>query len=286
MAASAMPASSEYKTWQPTRQNRVVAAGMSVMHGGPAGMGLPEHEHSEIQIGMHFVAQEMSGTPQLTSDAPSYFSLIPSGKPHVGGWGDGSEVVVTLLSKEQVERAAGELLRSSACEILSAPCAFDPVILAMGTVLRREFQLGSAGDPIFVEAVGTVLTGHLVRRWSSQPGQRAVKGRLSPVQFRRTLEAIESWMASGIRITALADQLGMGTHQFTRLFRQTVGRSPYRFVMQRRTERARVLLEKTSLPLAEIALELGFVSQSHFTAAFHREVRATPQAYRAAFATG
>ena len=75
----------------------------------------------------------------------------------------------------------------------------------------------------------------------------------------------------------------MGTHQFTRFFRQTMGHSPYRFVMMWRIELSRALLEETALPLAEIALELGFVSQSHFSSVFHREMRTTPQAYRSFF---
>jgi AraC family transcriptional regulator len=278
-----MAASDAPKTWKPTPQNHAVVAEMSVMHGGPAGMCLPEHDHPEIQVGMHFVSAEQSGKCQLLGDVPNYFSLIPSGKPHTGGWRDGSEVVVTLLPKLQVERAADELLLSSSSEVVSAPCAVDPVILSLGAVLRREFLRGGISDPLFVEAVGTVLTGHLVRRWSSRPGQRSMKGQLSPVQLRTTLDAIEAWMSSGIRITVLADQLGIGTHQFTRLFRQTMGFSPYRYVMQRRIERARVLLEKTSLPLAEIAFALGFVSQSHFTSMFRREVRTTPQSYRSLF---
>jgi transcriptional regulator GlxA family with amidase domain len=62
-----------------------------------------------------------------------------------------------------------------------------------------------------------------------------------------------------------------------------MGCSPYRFVMLRRVERGRFLLEKTALPLAEISLDLGFVSQSHFTSVFHREMRTTPQAYRSFF---
>jgi AraC family transcriptional regulator len=275
MAAPAAP-----QTWMPTLQNRVVFPEMQVMHGGPIGMRLPEHEHGDIQVGMHFVSPNITQRPHVISDFPSYFSLIPSGKPHVGQWRDGSEVVVTLLSKTQVERASDELLRSSSSEILSAPCAVDPVILSLGSVLRREFLSGGIADPLFVEAIGTVLTGHLVRRWSSLSRHRSTKGTLSPSQLRKTLDAIDSWMPSGIRIKALADQLGMGTHLFTRHFRQSMGCSPYRFVMQRRIEHARLLLEKSSLPLAEIALELGFVSQSHFTSVFHREVRTTPQSYR------
>jgi AraC family transcriptional regulator len=273
----------ETETWKPTPQNCVVAAEMTVMHGGPIRMSLPEHEHPEIQVGMHFVSPRIYRKPQLAGDVPTYFSLIPSGKPHVGGWQNGSEVVVTLLSKAQVERAAGELLRLSRSEIVSAACAVDPVFLAIGSVLRREFLSGGIADPLFVEAVGTVIAGHVVRRWSTQSGQLSMRGRLSPVQIRKTLDAIEARMPSGIRISALADQLGMGTHQFTRLFRQTMGHSPYRFVMMRRIERARAVLEKTALPLAEIALELGFASQSHFTSAFHREMRTTLATYRSSF---
>jgi AraC family transcriptional regulator len=275
-------ASATPQTWTPTLQNRIVFPEMQVMHGGPIGMRLPEHEHADIQVGMHFVSPHTPQRPHIISDLPSYFSLIPSGKPHVGQWRDGSEVVVTLLSKTQLERASDELLRSSSSEILSAPWAVDPVILSLGSVLRREFLSGGIGDPLFVEAIGTVLTGHLVRRWSSLPRHRVMKGSLSPSQLRKTLDAIDHWL-HGIRIKALADQLGMGTHQFTRLFRQSIGCSPYRFVIQRRIERARVLLEKSSLSLAEIALELGFVSQSHFTSVFHREVRTTPLSYRSFF---
>ena len=74
----------ESETWKPTRQNCVVAAQMTVMHGGPIGMVLPEHEHPEIQVGMHFVSQRNCGKSQPVGDLPTYFSLIPSGKPHVG----------------------------------------------------------------------------------------------------------------------------------------------------------------------------------------------------------
>jgi hypothetical protein len=42
----------ELETWKPTRQNCVVGAEMTVMHGGPIGMSLPEHEHPEVQVAM------------------------------------------------------------------------------------------------------------------------------------------------------------------------------------------------------------------------------------------
>lgn len=275
MSASPQPA-----TWRSGLPVPVVLTDMTVV--GPTEMGIPEHEHPEVQISMTFVAQSPLGMTKGIRDFPTHFSLHPSGMPH-GRKSDGDESLATVFSKAYMEQAADELLRRSSSKIVSAPCAVDPVILAMGKVLRGELLQGQIRDPFLVEAVGVVLTGQLVRHWSSQPSLRQVKGQLSPSQIRATLDAIESNMSSGIRVRDLALQIGVGTHQFTRLFRQTMGCSPYRFVMSRRIERARLLLEKTSLPLVEIALDLGFVSQSHFTSAFHREMRTTPASYRSAF---
>jgi AraC family transcriptional regulator len=245
-------------------------------------MGIPEHEHPEVQVSMTFAALSPLGKTKAIWDFPTHFSLHPSGMPH-GRKSDGAESLATVFSPAYMEQAADELLKRSSSEIISAPCAVDPVILSMGKVLRGEILQGPIRDPFLVEAVGVVLTGQLVRRWSSQPSLRQVKGQLSAGQIRKTLEVIENSICSGIRVRDLANQIGLGTHQFTRLFRQTMGCSPYRFVMLKRVERARFLLEKTALPLAEIAFELSFVSQSHFTSVFHREMRTTPQAYRSAF---
>jgi hypothetical protein len=154
-----MAASAATQTWTPTLQNRIVFPEMQVMHGGPIGMRLPEHEHADIQVGMHFVSQHTPQGPHIINDLPSYFSLIPSGKPHVGQWRDGAEVVVTLLSKTQVERASDELLRSSSSEILSAPCAGDPVILSLGSVLRREFLSGGIRDPSLLRRLARYSRG-------------------------------------------------------------------------------------------------------------------------------
>jgi AraC family transcriptional regulator len=275
-----MSSSPQTATWRSGIPIAVNLPDMTVV--GPTDMGIPEHEHPEIQISMTFVAHSPLGRTKAARGFPTYFSLHPSGMPH-GRKSDGAESLATVFSQAYIEQAADELLKRSSSEIISAPCAVDPVILSMGMVLRGELLQGPVRDPLLVEAVGVVLTGHLVRRWSSQPSLRQVKGQLSARQIRNTLEVIEHSLPSGIRVRDLANQNGMGTHQFTRLFRQTMGCSPYRFVMLRRVEKACFLLEKTLLPLVEIALELGFVSQSHFTSVFHREMRTTPASYRSAF---
>ena len=168
-----MSASSHPAVWRSGIPIPFTLTDMTVV--GPTGMGIPEHEHPEIQISMTFDAQSPRGKTKSIRDFPGHFSLHPSGMPH-GRNSDGAESLATVFSQAYIEQAADELLRRSSSEIVSTPCAFDPVILAMGKVLREELLQGPIRDPLLVEAVGVVLTGQLVRHWSSQPKSQACKG--------------------------------------------------------------------------------------------------------------
>ncbi len=214
---------------------------------------------------------------------PRFFRLIPSGQPHRGQWPDGCEVVVVLISRDLLERGAGELRRNPSSELCPVSCAVDPVVHSIASAARREFLTGDIADALFVEAMGTVLTGHLLRRWSVRTSQHYLKGRLSQAQLRLTIDGIEQNHSSRLSIRMLADRLAMGSHRFTREFKAATGRTPYRFMMERRVRKACVLLEKTAMPLAEVALELGFVSQSHFTSVFRQYMQTTPLVYRESF---
>lgn len=72
----------------------------------------------------------------------------------------------------------------------------------------------------------------------------------------------------------------MSPYYFCRSFKQSTGITPHRYVLQRRMELAKRLLEQSSGYLAEIARQVGFADQSQFTRVFHRIVGMTPSEYR------
>ena len=73
----------------------------------------------------------------------------------------------------------------------------------------------------------------------------------------------------------------MSYFHFSRAFKQSMGMSPTNYIAERRIEGAKKLLQETELPISEIALRVGFSSQSHFTTSFRRVAGATPKAFRA-----
>jgi AraC-like DNA-binding protein len=68
---------------------------------------------------------------------------------------------------------------------------------------------------------------------------------------------------------------------FARQFKRATGLPPHQYVIMRRVERARQLLQAgTDLSLAEVALHAGFSDQSQFTHHFMRVVGVTPGQFR------
>jgi AraC family transcriptional regulator len=73
----------------------------------------------------------------------------------------------------------------------------------------------------------------------------------------------------------------MGPDVFARHFKARVGMPPYRYVTERRVRRAEIFLTEDDRSIVDIALAVGFSSQSHFTTQFTKFSNLTPAAYRA-----
>lgn len=72
----------------------------------------------------------------------------------------------------------------------------------------------------------------------------------------------------------------MSPCHFTRLFKRTMGRTPYQYLTLARMERAKALLRERDRPQIDIALSVGYETQSHFATVFRRMVGLTPGTYR------
>lgn len=104
--------------------------------------------------------------------------------------------------------------------------------------------------------------------------------RLSPAQVQRALDFIESHMGQSFSVAELAEVARLSRFHFTRAFKATLGKSPYRFVIVRRLERARHLLLTTRQPISGIAASVGFASTAQFGRAFRSAFGVSPRALR------
>ena len=94
------------------------------------------------------------------------------------------------------------------------------------------------------------------------------------------IEYIDANIDSDISLADLAAVAELSQFHFSRAFRKSAGKTPQQFVMHRRVERAKQLLERPDLPLVEVSLRAGFKNQSHFTTLFRKYTKLTPKLWR------
>ncbi|HEX7856166.1 MAG TPA: AraC family transcriptional regulator [Sphingobium sp.] len=105
---------------------------------------------------------------------------------------------------------------------------------------------------------------------------------LAPWQVRLAMNTMLADLPNSITISDLAASCRLSLSYFVRAFANSVGMSPYAWLLRKRVDRSKILLQQTGLPLAHIALECGFADQSHFTKIFARMEGTTPARWRRA----
>ncbi len=164
---------------------------------------------------------------------------------------------------------------STAFEPLSGSSAHDPFV---GASLDRLWSLGDTDEPMNrMLADSTVLALVcqllvLAKAAGPAPGPAA----FSPREWRRVCAYVDAHLHQDMELVDLAEETGWSVRHFSRMFRQSTGQTPHKWILRKRVDRAKELLRTRKLPLAEIALTCGFADQSHFTTSFRKMTGATP----------
>jgi AraC family transcriptional regulator len=126
------------------------------------------------------------------------------------------------------------------------------------------------------------LAFQLVRRHSTARPLGAQRvPQLTARQVHAATDFIDAFLDRDLSLKSIADAAATSPFRFARGFRGALGQSPRQYVISRRIERAKELLQRRDHSIAEIATLVGFATQSHFTAMFRRRCGVTPKRYRA-----
>ena len=136
------------------------------------------------------------------------------------------------------------------------------------------------GDNIVNRVCEQVLTDRV--RSPSDRQRLPLRARLG-VQNSKVLtiiELMEANLAEPLSLVEIASHVGLSRRQIERLFSQEMGRSPARYYLEIRLDRARHLLMQSALPVVEVAVACGFVSASHFSKCYRELYARSPQQER------
>ncbi|MET0499026.1 MAG: AraC family transcriptional regulator [Steroidobacteraceae bacterium] len=112
------------------------------------------------------------------------------------------------------------------------------------------------------------------------PTDTVVNRLLAPWQVRKSQQMMLDHLERNISSTDLAKACRLSRGHFCRAFKQTVGIPPHRWLVLRRIEKAKTLMNARHCSLAEIAFHCGFSDQAHFSRIFKAVTRSTPSSWR------
>jgi len=145
-----------------------------------------------------------------------------------------------------------------------------------------ELTAGGVGGSLASESLANVLAVHLIRHIMA-PGRGVHEryGTLPQGRLRAVLEYIEEHLDAAPSLEELAAVARLSVYHFARQFKRATGLPPHQYVILRRVDRAKQLLQcGGDLSLAELAAHAGFSDQSQFTHHFKRIVGVTPGQFR------
>ncbi|SIO48033.1 Helix-turn-helix domain-containing protein [Bradyrhizobium erythrophlei] len=136
-------------------------------------------------------------------------------------------------------------------------------------------------DRAYAETLGLLLLWELRHAADPKYSQlKPVRGGLTALQLRRIKDFVDGHISKEIGISDLANLVGLSQFHFIRAFKQSVGHSPYQYVLSERTSIAKELLSKRDLSIADAALAVGFSDASQLNRVFRKLMGVTPTAFR------
>ena len=225
-----------------------------------------------------FAFEPQAGTHAFATDRttdfrtrPNSLAYVPKGCDVVSRSHEGGEY---LTLKTSLALPAGRSIERRFNDFI------DPAAIKAAQDLRRLLLAGDIIDLIEAEknvatlcaAVTNVLTGGAA---PSRATHWMTARRLGLVD-----EIIEARMDSSLTVLEIANHLGLSAGFFNRAFKAATGKTPHDYIVDRRISRARLLLRRSDLGLADVAAASGFASHAHMTSQFRRRLGTSPSRLR------
>ena len=223
------------------------------------------------------------GRTRMRNMSAGDIAITPAGTPVRWAQSSQSLVILLRLSPQYVRSIAGDecALDPDRFEIRDVFSTRDATIDNIGRSLLTGLEAEGAASVLYVDSLTCELAVHLVRGYTRGNMKAWPGARLSPRKLRRAIEYVDENLDSPVTLAALAEVVALSPGHFARAFREATGVAPHRYVVERRVERAKLLLRQSDLPITEIAAQIGCSSHSHFSVLFHRVTGLTPRQFRA-----
>ncbi|PYU67384.1 MAG: hypothetical protein DMG52_34255 [Acidobacteria bacterium] len=197
----------------------------------------------------------------------------------------GHPEILQVYIRESVYSAAVNDMygcEKSAAQVLPRFAILDPLLEQLCIAIARALRDGTVEDGLYTDTLAQMIAVHLARYHCSRshPLHMTTTKPIPSWKIRRLVDFIEENLDRDLSLGAMAAEVAVSPLYLPRSFKAAVGQSPHQYVIGRRIERAKELLSSGDSPIVDVALAVGFSSQSHLSSWFLRLVGVSPAEYR------
>lgn len=194
---------------------------------------------------------------------------------------DSCQVIHMYIEPTLMTRIMAEVGDADRLEVVPQFKLNDPLIYQIGMALKAKLESKGLWDRLYTESMATAISAQILQNYTTQNFKiRSYNDGLSQARLQQATEYIHEHLAQNPSLTEIAQMVQMSPYYFSRLFKQSTGLTPHQYLIKCRIEQAKRLLKNTNLSLANIALQVGFVDQSHLARHFKRQVGTLPSQFR------
>lgn len=244
----------------------------------------PNHHTLSLYVAGGNGITRRQGGGVLRNEGPGSLCIMPAGVSTDWDVSGPVEMFHLYVQRPVFDRVVVETLDADPAGVNLRDDTYvrDQTIEAVIRSAMLPLRWNEPAERVATSHAGQMLMAYLAARFTDRaPRALVARGGLAPAALRRVTEFVEAHLSAPLAIQDLADVLGLSPYHFARAFKRATGEAPHRFVLRRRVARARDLIARGGLPLAEVALATGFSSQSHLGQRFRELTGLTPGQFAA-----
>ncbi|WP_324763725.1 AraC family transcriptional regulator (plasmid) [Sinorhizobium meliloti] len=192
------------------------------------------------------------------------------------------EVSNIFLGHSRLHACADQIGNGREPELVDRVHFDDPKLFTIMALINDEIGSADAISHLYIEQLLDLMCLQLLRAHSAAPAPMANGPRrgLSARQVKRVTTYMRENIAEDIRLQELAALVNLSRFHFCTAFRVATGQTPYGWLTRQRIAYAKSLLRDRSLRISDVALVVGYETQSAFAASFRKAVGISPTEFR------